>query len=1333
MTTPDLATFLTQAGLPECVAAFTEAGVAVDQLADLSADDLKELGLNLGQRKRLEKALKAGPAATVVTAAPAPVVATPIPAEPAAPPKRLKLFLSYGRDQYADEVRALKVALEARGHEVWFDADHLKSGDWEHRIENGLAWCDRVVLTMTPHSVRRPDGYCLNELAKALERQRLIIPVLLIDVPNGAPTSICRIQYLDWRDAVPAVDKPERFQVRLARLCEAIEQDKLDFEGGQQRLIRILQPLNYAGDMDRHVARFLGRTQLFARLRGWLDDPAAAQVFWLCGGPGLGKSAIAAVLAHRWSEIGAVHFCVAGHADKGDPRRAILAIAYQLSTHLETYQVRLNHLELEREAEKDAKTLFDTLLVGPLARNFPAPPHPWVVIIDALDEATQADGSNPLAELIASDWGKLPSWLRLLVSSRPDAEVVSRMSGLTPFTLGADDAEQQADLRALLSRDLAALGKPHDAALLDRICTRSEGAFQYLVLLLEDIKAGRCDPSKPADLPQGMHACYRQSFDRRFRDVAAYKASIRPLLEIILASPEPIPLAILATTVGQEVFDVREGLSGLGSLISLQPATDGQDADWDTVKLAHASLRTWLTGLDPASRQPIAGPYAVGTGGVKKLAGELLKRWDEEDDSSVYVCRMVFEMQQRAGNIASMDRIAYRIAQVWENRSLALALPAARHAVLVAERTANAAGATTEAQEQQADILRHCGDMLQTGATTSEALAAFRKAHAIRERLAAQDPDNAGWQGDLSVSYNCIGGILESQGDLAGALEEFRKDLAISERLAAQDPDNAGWQRDLGCSHSRIGCIMLAQGDFPGSLEQQGKSCAIMERLAAQDYTNAEWQSALTIIYSRIGDILEAQGDLAGALDQFRKDLVISERLAAQDPANATWQSPLGVSYCKVGHILQAQGDLAGALEQFRMYNIISERLAAQDPDNAGWQRELGNSYGRIGGILDAQGDLAGALELGRKYNDIMKRLAVQDPDKVEWQSSLGISYNNIGDILKAQGDLAGALEEFRKDLSIRERLAAQDPANAWWQSDLGVSYTCIGGILQSQGDLAGALEEFRKALAISERLAAQDPANAGWQRELGVSYNKIGGILETQGDLAGALEEFRKALAISERLAAQDPANAGWQRDLGVSYTRIGGILQTQGDLDGALEEFRKYNAISERLAAQDPDNAGWQSDLCTSHITCADAALASGQTGEALDLATQAVDLSRRHAPDASATWTWRRWLAISLRRLAAANLDLAQPAVALPQALESQQILDARETEEPGSEDGPRCRIQAILARIHTALNDAPAARSAWTACHETLTRMAAKEPLDAEDQSLLTEANAALAQS
>ncbi|MFY8104681.1 MAG: toll/interleukin-1 receptor domain-containing protein, partial [Ramlibacter sp.] len=166
--------------------------------------------------------------------------------------KTLNLFLSYGRDDHTQEVKALRDALRDRGHEVWFDEEQLGSGlDWEDRIEKGLQWCDRVVLTMTPHSVRRPDGYCLNEIAKALELRKVIIPVLLVEVPQGAPTSICRIQYLDWRDAVPAAEKAERFRQRLVRLCEAIEQDKLDFEGGQQRLIRHLQPINFDGDLQR--------------------------------------------------------------------------------------------------------------------------------------------------------------------------------------------------------------------------------------------------------------------------------------------------------------------------------------------------------------------------------------------------------------------------------------------------------------------------------------------------------------------------------------------------------------------------------------------------------------------------------------------------------------------------------------------------------------------------------------------------------------------------------------------------------------------------------------------------------------------------------------------------------------------------------------------------------------------------------------------------------------------------------------------------------------------------------------------------------------------------
>ena len=71
-------------------------------------------------------------------------------------------------------------------HDVYFDVDRLKpSVDWERYIEEGLAWTSkdgngRVVLIMTPYSVRQSDVFCLNELARAISKNLKIIPIMLV-------------------------------------------------------------------------------------------------------------------------------------------------------------------------------------------------------------------------------------------------------------------------------------------------------------------------------------------------------------------------------------------------------------------------------------------------------------------------------------------------------------------------------------------------------------------------------------------------------------------------------------------------------------------------------------------------------------------------------------------------------------------------------------------------------------------------------------------------------------------------------------------------------------------------------------------------------------------------------------------------------------------------------------------------------------------------------------------------------------------------------------------------------------------------------------------------
>ena len=63
-----------------------------------------------------------------------------------------------------------------------------------------------------------------------------------------------------------------------------------------------------------------------------------------------------------------------------------------------------------------------------------------------------------------------------------------------------------------------------------------------------------------------------------------------------------------------------------------------------------------------------------------------------------------------------------------------------------------------------------------------------------------------------------------AQGDLSAALSAYRASLAIRERLAAADPGNAGWQRDLSVSHGKLGDVLRAGGPDRGAVRLPGES-----------------------------------------------------------------------------------------------------------------------------------------------------------------------------------------------------------------------------------------------------------------------------------------------------------------------------------------------------------------------------------------------------------------------------------------------------------------------------------------------------------------------------
>ena len=1195
--------WLLSLGLSNYSQAFFDHHIEPWMLPMLADADLKDIGvISVGHRKLLLHSIAQSQSLSQPLLLVAPVVETQalqlsaLPAVKESAPqiltdpetsekfRSLKLFLSYGRDNYVDEVRALKDALEARGHQVWFDQEQLGVGlDWERRIEEGLAWCDRVVLTMTPHSVRRPDGYCLNELAKAMERQKVIIPVLLIDVPNGAPTSICRIQYLDWRDAVPAAQKQDRFTVRMARLCEAIEQDKLDFEGGQQRLLRILQPINYAGDIDRHVARFSGRKVLFERLRYWLNDPQGEQVVWLCGSSGMGKSAVVAMLAHNWAETGAVHFCVAGHVDKADPRRAILSIAFQLSTHIDIYRSRLMSIDLEQEAEKDAQSLFDALLVGPLSGDFPVPSHPWLVVIDALDEATQVDGQNSLAELIGQEWPKLPSWLRLAVSSQPEGEVQTWLSDVTQVHLKADDEEQLSDLRDYVKKGLESQGREHSDTVLSQIVERSEGAFQYVVLLLEEIRQGRCNPEDAVELPRGMLAAYLQSFKRRFPDLNIYVQQCRPLLDIILASTDPVPISIVASILKVTPSEIRRRVSLFGSMIALNPSDQNFDPAWDTLRLSQASLRKWLTSINDRTRQSVAGIFTAEPElGLDLLSQEVLSRWDAcagKSNTGVpgFVSRQIFELLHRAGHLSELDRVSLALSKHWIKISLSRALPPAKYAVESTKKRMEQADAPINLLMESADALHHFGKIMQGLGQSSAAMSNYRAALKIREQVIFNNPNNFEVLQTVAVSHSSIAQLTRDQGDLKAAQVEQSKSLLILKDLVVRDPKNTNYKKLLANSLNLSGNFLRTSGDLDAALDAHCEALSLRQELAQEFPNNLTYQRDVGGSHNNVGVILRAKGDLEGALVAYQKFQTTIQKIQQIEPNVATWKLSLTRSHHNLSLLYEAMGRKDVAKIEAQEGVSIREKLVQDDPDNLEYQRKLGDAYARLGSILKSSGDLDEALLHYQKNHILSQKLAQRDLSNANWLEELASSHSSLGSSLEELGKLSEALFEFRKSLEIRESLVAKDPGNASLQGWLANTEARLCGVLQELGDLPQALVHAKRTIQLRESLVSQFPKNTKWLLELTSAYSAVANIYQSQGLLDDALELANKLLSIRDQLVQRDQVNAAWQEALARGYERVASIYLLRNSLEEANLNFESASKILNHLLKIDPHNATW------------------------------------------------------------------------------------------------------------------------------------------------------------
>ena len=305
-------------------------------------------------------------------------------------------------------------------------------------------------------------------------------------------------------------------------------------------------------------------------------------------------------------------------------------------------------------------------------------------------------------------------------------------------------------------------------------------------------------------------------------------------------------------------------------------------------------------------------------------------------------------------------------------------------------------------------------------------------------------------QRELATAYDKVGDVQGNPrsanlGDIPGALKSFRKALAIRQSLAANDPSNRSLQWELFGSYNHIGWVQQEQGDSNGALATLGEATRIARNIAGETHDPHECD-LIAGAHWGIATILESKGDLSQALENYRT--AASIRSLAQNPTPkqaASLHTHLAADYQGVARVLAALGESDAALQNQKQVTFLLEEELRADPNNATLRKFLSDSYLFTGEGLERTGELNDALRNYRRAENIYSDLSTADPANTWTRDWLGFAKVHVGDLLVRKNEPKTALTTYRQASTIFEARSPRAGSDVEVSVALAATYAGMG------------------------------------------------------------------------------------------------------------------------------------------------------------------------------------------------------------------------------------------------------------------------------------------------
>ena len=301
-------------------------------------------------------------------------------------------------------------------------------------------------------------------------------------------------------------------------------------------MLERLDPVKAGYNLERRCMEGT-RQSILTRIIAWVANPQEGNdgprrnTFWFYGSPGIGKTSLAHSICaslHDQEQLAGAFFCRRDDPNLSNHQNILPTLINKLAGVFPPFRTTVVN-RLRNDPNLSPESMKGALFLE-FIRNLPRQPkHPLVFVIDALDECGD-DRSRPTLLKVLTDAAAHASWLKVIITSRPEADIqrffdaVSRLS-YSSHDL-ATDREASVDLRTFAQREFELVAEKWclstpwpEESLFDGVIARANGLFIFIktiVLALE-----HCD-----DPTESLSATLQSSVDTGLEPLYGLYSSI---------------------------------------------------------------------------------------------------------------------------------------------------------------------------------------------------------------------------------------------------------------------------------------------------------------------------------------------------------------------------------------------------------------------------------------------------------------------------------------------------------------------------------------------------------------------------------------------------------------------------------------------------------------------------------------------------------------------------------------------------------------------------------------------------------------------------------------